>query len=215
MPLTETGEKIMKAMKAEYGDEEGERVFYASKAKGTILGVDSRNDAFGSKSYEGMANREITATENFISLIMSSGGLTRPQAEKAFKALKDAKALDFKDMRVNGVIKVKHGAYWERDVLRRAAGVQDSADSLLSRLDTMTEQVNFLGNAAAAAMKRVDASSPITITFQGRKYWSTGKTGKRFSNGAEVAEYQEIDTKGNATGRRAWREVKSGEVYPD
>lgn len=39
MPLTAKGEKIMRAMKAEYG-ERGEQVFYASKNKGTISGVD-------------------------------------------------------------------------------------------------------------------------------------------------------------------------------
>lgn len=40
MPLTKKGSKIKKAMKKEYGVEKGERVFYASKNKGTIKGVD-------------------------------------------------------------------------------------------------------------------------------------------------------------------------------
>jgi hypothetical protein len=40
MPLTEKGEKIKSAMTEEYGPEKGERVFYASKNKGTISGVD-------------------------------------------------------------------------------------------------------------------------------------------------------------------------------
>ena len=34
MPLTESGKKVMENMKDEYGDEEGERVFYASRNKG-------------------------------------------------------------------------------------------------------------------------------------------------------------------------------------
>lgn len=38
--LTKKGEKIMHAMKKEYGKEEGEGVFYASKNKGTIKGVE-------------------------------------------------------------------------------------------------------------------------------------------------------------------------------
>ena len=42
MPLTEKGKKIMRAMKAQYGSKEGERVFYASKNKGTIKGVEKR-----------------------------------------------------------------------------------------------------------------------------------------------------------------------------
>ena len=41
MPLTEKGETIKGAMAEEYGPEKGERVFYASKNKGTITGVDA------------------------------------------------------------------------------------------------------------------------------------------------------------------------------
>jgi hypothetical protein len=45
MPLTEKGQKIKSAMKKQYGEEKGERVFYASKSKGTIKGVDTfKND---------------------------------------------------------------------------------------------------------------------------------------------------------------------------
>jgi hypothetical protein len=40
MPLTSKGEKIKGAMEEEYGKEKGEEVFYASKNKGTITGVD-------------------------------------------------------------------------------------------------------------------------------------------------------------------------------
>jgi hypothetical protein len=40
MPLTEKGEKIKGAMEKKYGPEKGEKVFYASKNKGTITGVD-------------------------------------------------------------------------------------------------------------------------------------------------------------------------------
>ncbi len=41
MPLTDKGAEILHAMQKEYGSEKGERVFYASKNKGTIAGVDS------------------------------------------------------------------------------------------------------------------------------------------------------------------------------
>mgnify|MGYP003575896287 CR=1 FL=1 len=40
MPLTEKGHKIMANMKKQYGDKKGESVFYASRNKGTISGVD-------------------------------------------------------------------------------------------------------------------------------------------------------------------------------
>ncbi len=42
MPLTKKGAKIMKAMKKEYGSKKGETVFYASKNKGVIKGVDKK-----------------------------------------------------------------------------------------------------------------------------------------------------------------------------
>ena len=42
MPLTAKGEKIKAAMTQQYGEEKGERVFYASENKGTISGVHRR-----------------------------------------------------------------------------------------------------------------------------------------------------------------------------
>ena len=42
MPLTKKGSKIMANMKKEYGAKKAERVFYASRNKGTIKGVDRR-----------------------------------------------------------------------------------------------------------------------------------------------------------------------------
>lgn len=42
MPMTEKGSKIMAAMRKKYGKKRGEQVFYASKQKGTIRGVEKR-----------------------------------------------------------------------------------------------------------------------------------------------------------------------------
>ena len=41
-PLTKKGQKILAAMKKAYGEEKGEQIFYASRNKGTIKGVDKR-----------------------------------------------------------------------------------------------------------------------------------------------------------------------------
>lgn len=41
MPLTHKGETIKRNMEEKYGKEKGEQVFYASKNKGTITGVDA------------------------------------------------------------------------------------------------------------------------------------------------------------------------------
>jgi len=40
MPLTKKGKDIKKAMEKEYGKTKGEGVFYASRNKGTIKGVE-------------------------------------------------------------------------------------------------------------------------------------------------------------------------------
>ncbi len=42
MPLNTKGKKIMKSMKKQYGKKKGETVFYASKNKGKIKGVDRK-----------------------------------------------------------------------------------------------------------------------------------------------------------------------------
>lgn len=42
MPLTKKGETIMAAMMKKYGHDKGRQVFYASRNKGTIMGVDRR-----------------------------------------------------------------------------------------------------------------------------------------------------------------------------
>jgi len=55
MPLTEKGKKIIKAMKEEYGDKKGESIFYASKNKKTITGVE--------KAYTGKAIKQNTETK--------------------------------------------------------------------------------------------------------------------------------------------------------
>jgi hypothetical protein len=40
MPLTKKGKKIMGAMQSQYGAKKGEQVFYASRNKGRISGVE-------------------------------------------------------------------------------------------------------------------------------------------------------------------------------
>ena len=42
MSLNEKGRKIMKSMKEQYGKKRGETVFYASKNKGVIKGVEKK-----------------------------------------------------------------------------------------------------------------------------------------------------------------------------
>ena len=55
MPLTPRGKKIMKSMKEQYGKKKGEQVFYATKNKGKLKGVE--------KAYLGKAVRQPTETK--------------------------------------------------------------------------------------------------------------------------------------------------------
>ena len=43
MPLTKKGKEIASAMKKQYGAKKGKQVFYASKNKGTIKGVEKKH----------------------------------------------------------------------------------------------------------------------------------------------------------------------------
>ena len=45
MPLNAKGRKIMESMKKQYGAKSARRIFYASKAKGTISAVEKRKGA--------------------------------------------------------------------------------------------------------------------------------------------------------------------------
>lgn len=49
MPLTSKGKKIEHAMEHEYGSEKGKQVFYASKNKGTIKGVEKKKNLIAHK----------------------------------------------------------------------------------------------------------------------------------------------------------------------
>jgi hypothetical protein len=49
MPLTHKGKEIEHAMEKEYGKKKGESVFYASKNKGTIKGVEGKKKALSDK----------------------------------------------------------------------------------------------------------------------------------------------------------------------
>lgn len=53
MPLTEKGAHILAAMHKEYGAEKGNRVFYASKNKHLITGVDSSENATAADMTDG------------------------------------------------------------------------------------------------------------------------------------------------------------------
>lgn len=60
--------------------------------------------------------------ESFIAFAMQNASLTKAQAQAAFATFKKLKIVKI-DM-VCGTFSVKHGAFLEADVLRRAAGIE-------------------------------------------------------------------------------------------
>ena len=70
MPLTKKGEKIMDAMKSEYGAKRGESVFYASKNKGRIEGVEKK-----AKGGDVGKSREEKALEAIGAIRRGAGGI--------------------------------------------------------------------------------------------------------------------------------------------
>ena len=80
---------------------------------------------YAKEGLRNMASRAVTAENDFVAQIMRAGEMNESQARKAFAKLKEVKALNFKDAHVNGVIKVKHGGFWDKAVLRRAAGLEE------------------------------------------------------------------------------------------
>src|SRR5262252_7645615 len=60
MPLTDKGQKILKSFKEQYGEEKGTSYFYASKNKGTISGVDTRDISSEPEVYTPRPQPELT-----------------------------------------------------------------------------------------------------------------------------------------------------------
>lgn len=73
------------------------------------------------KSFEAMAQRAVNAENAFVVELIRAGGISETDAVKVMNLyLKEKIAkLDYGIGRIN----VKHGAFWERDVIRRAANL--------------------------------------------------------------------------------------------
>jgi hypothetical protein len=82
MPLTSKGKKIMASMKKRYGKNKGEEVFYASKNKGTIEGVEETKE-----------NKPMNHLEKFINQILL-GEQTDPTDAEIKAANKDVHTMD-------------------------------------------------------------------------------------------------------------------------
>lgn len=57
MPLTKKGKEILAHMRTEYGGDKGKKVFYASKNKGTIKGVEGHQGTETFKKKHGLVEK--------------------------------------------------------------------------------------------------------------------------------------------------------------
>jgi len=70
------------------------------------------------KAFQDIAQRLVQAEENFIASLMELGGITRAEATRVCDLYRREKLI--KRDAVGGVYNVKHGAFLDRDVIRRA-----------------------------------------------------------------------------------------------
>jgi hypothetical protein len=80
---------------------------------------------YGQKSLEDMAQRSVNAVNRFLDTLMEVAGITREQAETVMAVYKKGKLLDTRDMHIMGIIKVRHGACWDKEIILRALANAD------------------------------------------------------------------------------------------
>ncbi len=71
----------------------------------------------------GMAQRSVDAENKFLAYAMEHGRLDRAQAQAAMATFRKARVIRFDA--VGGTFHIKHGAFLEPDVIRRAAGIDE------------------------------------------------------------------------------------------
>ncbi len=120
------------------------------------------------KGYEGMASREQNAINSMIETIMELGEMSRADAERVFDRYKKDKLFDTKDVFVGGQLRVKNGAFLDRDVLRRAAGL-DETPAETAPATPRTDQTFTIGTDAEVTAAKPDQVFAIS---QGKTYFT-------------------------------------------
>jgi predicted TIM-barrel enzyme len=67
-----------------------------------------------------LGKRAGDAMSRFVEIIAQAGGITKPEARKVFHHYDKLKVLDWKDAHLVGQLRVKHGAFLERETILRA-----------------------------------------------------------------------------------------------
>lgn len=75
----------------------------------------------------GLLERQQQAADRFVASVGEQFGLTKKEAERALKKLQDTKLIKLDPL--SGQFQLKDGRAWERDVMRRAAGIEDKPEA--------------------------------------------------------------------------------------
>jgi hypothetical protein len=81
MPLTTKGSKIKSAMTKKYGEKKGEQIFYASANKGTISGVEKKQELKKGGAVRKTRKSKVTKTKSK-SRVNEAGNYTKPALRK-------------------------------------------------------------------------------------------------------------------------------------
>lgn len=116
--------------------------------------------------FKAIAQRQVNARENMIETLMERGGIDRAQAETALDAMVKAKAIKLDS--VNGRYNVKHGAFMERDAIRRAAGLADEAPKPVEKQIAPVEN-RSVSEATVEPSPKAELEIGKEATYSGRK----------------------------------------------
>jgi hypothetical protein len=166
MPLTEKGETIKGAMEEQYGEGKGEQVFYASKNKGSISGVD-KSDADepaleasrASKEEERQRKGERASEQGEADPIaqLKDAELTLEQLEREQEQTEEGQE------RQNSIDDTKEQIRGLRDQIknstRQALGKKTADDALedLERRQDEAQLAKMIGDAVDKLAQRLDA----------------------------------------------------------
>lgn len=118
------------------------------------------------KGAQAVAQRIVNAEESFIQFAMNTAGLTREQAVAALERYRADKVIKIDP--VGGQYTLKHGAFAEAEVLRKAAGIESVAKpfppALAARLLSLSREQQTSGYGPANETLRQDILEAITGT---------------------------------------------------
>ena len=151
MPLTKKGKEIMKSMKEQYGKKKGKSIFYASKNKGTIKGVEkaSLGIMIGKKAMEKSKEKTGTILPLGLSAFLESNR----------KKLKYARAEKGKMMSFKQFVKQMSGSQVsekeKQKLLRMAPGMKKGKMARVKEVKGALEKASKLHAAQAKTLGTV------------------------------------------------------------